>query len=124
MNPILKKLQYKGQTPVLVLRAPEEFAKTAGELGTVHTAAKGRYAFALAFAKSLADADAVAKAMAKALEPDAVFWMAYPKGTSKRYKGSDINRDIAHARMGKLGFDGVSLVAIDEDWSAMRFKRK
>ena len=60
----------------------------------------------------------------KSLEPDAIFWMAYPKGTSKRYKGADINRDTAHARMGKLGFEGVSLVAIDDDWSAMRFKRK
>src|SRR5437868_14264663 len=125
MNPVLKKLLYKGQAPVLLLRAPEEFASTAAAFGGgVHTAAMGKYGFALAFAKSLADADAISKSAAKALEDDALFWMAYPKGTSKKYKGADINRDTAHARMGKLGFVGVSLVALDDDWSAMRFKRK
>jgi len=36
---------------------------------------------------------------------------------------ADINRDTGHARMKTHGFDGVSLVALDADWSAMRFKR-
>jgi hypothetical protein len=125
MNPILKKLLFKGQGPVLLLRAPGEFGETAAAFGTpVHSSAKGAYPFVLAFAKSLSDADAIAKTVDKALASDGVFWMAYPKGTSKKYKGADINRDTGHARMGKLGFDGVSLVAIDDDWSAMRFKRK
>ena len=124
MNPVLKKLLYKGQAPVLLLRAPEEFAETGADFGAVHTAPKGKYPFVLAFAKSLADADAIAMSVGKSLEEGALFWMAYPKGTSKKYKGADINRDTGHARMGKNGFDGVSLVALDDDWSAMRFKRK
>ncbi|MEO7034832.1 MAG: hypothetical protein ABI548_13065 [Polyangiaceae bacterium] len=33
-----------------------------------------------------------------------------------------MNRDSLHALMAKHGFDGVSLVALDADWSAMRFK--
>jgi hypothetical protein len=123
MNPILKKLLFKGQSPVLLLRAPGEFDGAAFDV-PIHTSAKGSYPFVLAFAKSLADAEAIAKTAGKALAPDGIFWMAYPKGTSKKYKGADINRDTGHAKMGKLGFDGVSLVAIDDDWSAMRFKRK
>jgi len=40
------------------------------------------------------------------------------------YKGqSPINRDTGHARMKELGFEGVSLIAIDGNWSAMRFKK-
>jgi hypothetical protein len=31
MNPVLKKLLYKGHAPVLLLLAPEEFAKTAAD---------------------------------------------------------------------------------------------
>jgi hypothetical protein len=77
----------------------------------------------LAFARSIAELDAVAKTVAGALADGALFWSAYPKGTSKTYKGADINRDTGHARMKKHRFDGVSLVALDDDWSAMRFKK-
>lgn len=123
MNPVLKKLFYKGQSPVLLLAAPKEFGITAKTFdGTVHTSPKGQYDFILAFAYSLADAEKIAKTVSKALNEKGIFWMAYPKGTSKKYK-ADINRDRGHALMEKLGFTGVSLVAIDGDWSAMRYKR-
>jgi hypothetical protein len=49
-------------------------------------------------------------------------WFAYPKGTSKRYK-SELSRDSGWEVLGKLGFECVRSVAIDEDWSAARFRR-
>jgi hypothetical protein len=126
MTAVLKKLHYKGQSPVLVLGAPPEAAALAKAFGApVHAkpAAGTKYAFMLGFARSAAELDAIAKAAGRALADGALFWSAYPKGTSKRYKGADINRDSGHARMKTHGFDGVSLVALDDDWSAMRFKR-
>ena len=124
MDPILKKLMFKGQSPVLLVNAPAEFKTTAGNFGVaVDETPKGTYAFALGFVKSLAEADTLARMMRGALEEKAVFWVAYPKGTSKKYKGVDINRDTGGARIGTHGFQGVSMVAIDEDWAAIRFKR-
>lgn len=124
MNPILKKLQFKQQSPVLVLLGPPEFKDTQAAFEVpVHSAAKGKYAFVLGFAKSQAEATAHAKAAKKALlDERSLFWIAYPKGSSKKYQ-ADLNRDSLHTLMQKNGFDGVSLVALDEDWSAMRFKR-
>lgn len=49
-------------------------------------------------------------------------WFVYPKGTSKKYKNK-INRDSGWEIMGKVGFERVRLAAIDEDWSALRFRR-
>ena len=49
-------------------------------------------------------------------------WFAYPKGTSKTHK-SEINRDNGWQILGELGFEGVRGVAIDDDWSAIRFRR-
>jgi hypothetical protein len=126
MNAVLKKLLYKGQTPVLLLGAPPEAAALAKAFGApVHAkpAAGTKYGFMLGFARSAAEMDAIASAANRALADGALFWSAYPKGTSKKYKGAEINRDSGHARMKKHGFDGVSLVALDDDWSAMRFKR-
>jgi len=124
MATVLKKLLFKGQKPVLLLDVPAELALLAKELGTVHRKPNGKYGFALAFAKSMSDADTHAKTLKASIDDDALVWVAYPKGTSKKYKGADINRDTLHARMGKLGLVGVSLVALDDDWSAMRFKPK
>jgi hypothetical protein len=126
MNPVLKKLLYKGQSPVLLLGAPPEAAALAKAFGApMHSkpAAGTKYGFVLAFARSLSELDAIARTAAGALADGALFWSAYPKGTSKKYKGADINRDTGHARMKAHGFDGVSLVALDGDWSAMRFIR-
>ena len=62
------------------------------------------------------------KSIAKKANGDGMVWFAYPKGTSKKYK-SEINRDNGWQILGELGFEGVRGVAIDEDWSALRFRR-
>jgi hypothetical protein len=122
VNPVLKKLQFKGQSPVLLMGAPAEFQKTAKDFKVpLHTNPKGQYDFILGFVTSLAEGEKMAKLLKKAVREKTVIWVAYPKGTSKKYK-SDYNRDTGNALMEKQGFTGVSLVALDEDWSAMRFK--
>jgi hypothetical protein len=66
--------------------------------------------------------DALAPTLALKVEGDAIVWFAYPKGTSKRYK-SQIGRDNGWNVLGHEGFEPVRMVAIDEDWSAKRFRR-
>jgi hypothetical protein len=123
-DPVLKKLLWKRQSPVLLLHAPPEFAPIAAKLSpSIQRRASARYAFVLAFAKSLAELAAIVAAISGGLADDALLWLAYPKGTSKRYPRTDIQRDSLHARMAEHGYRGVTLVAIDADWSAMRFKR-
>lgn len=47
--------------------------------------------------------------------------MAYPKKSSKRY-ASDLSRDESWQPLGDLGMEPVRQVAIDPDWSAVRFR--
>jgi hypothetical protein len=49
------------------------------------------------------------------------FWVAYPKGSSKKY--TDLNRDILSAELKKYGLESIRLIAINDTWSAMRFKK-
>jgi hypothetical protein len=51
-----------------------------------------------------------------------VIWFAYPKASSKRYR-CEFNRDTGWAAVRAVGFDTVRQVAIDGDWSALRFRR-
>jgi hypothetical protein len=66
--------------------------------------------------------DAWAKAIGRKAAGDAIVWLAYPKKSSKKYT-SEFNRDSGWPSMGAAGFEPVRMVAIDEDWSALRFRR-
>ena len=126
MTDVFKKLNFKGQDPVLVLAAPEAFEKElkamSGE-AAVHRGPKPgtRYGFILAFAPMKADLLKAAAGILRVLGEDAVLWFAYPKQTSKRYS-SDLNRDLCAAALKPLGLRPVRQIAIDDDWSALRFK--
>lgn len=52
-----------------------------------------------------------------------LLWLCYPKGTAKIK--TDLNRDVLRETVAaRHGLEGVSLVAIDDTWSAMRFRSR
>jgi hypothetical protein len=126
MSAIFKKMNLKDQTEIVVLNAPESFKPELASLKGVNVLCDLKSAkaitFALAFVTKQAEVDKLAAAIVKRAQGDALVWFAYPKGTSKRYK-CEFNRDNGWAKLGELGFEGVRMVAIDEDWSALRFRR-
>ena len=58
---------------------------------------------------------------AKLLPPKGMLWVTYHKGTS-RIK-TDINRDTINAYAHSIGLEGVAMISIDGDWSALRLKK-
>ncbi len=54
------------------------------------------------------------------LSPKVILWITYLKGTSKIE--TDINRDIIAQYAATLGLQAVAIVAIDQDWAALRVK--
>ena len=127
MQSTFEKLNLKDQTRIVVLNAPGSFEPELDALHGVEVLRDARdlieLGFSLAFVTKPAEVETLAKMIAKKAKGDAVVWFAYPKGTSKKYK-SELNRDSGGWRvLGQLGFEPVRQVAIDEDWSATRFRR-
>ena len=120
------KLNLKDQKQILVLNSPESFEPELKTLRGVTVQRDLKSAaeleFCLAFVTKQKEVDTLGKAIAKKAQGDAVVWFAYPKGSSKKYK-SEINRDAGWQVLGDAGFEPVRMVAIDEDWSAVRFRR-
>lgn len=126
MESIFGKLNLKDQKEILVLDAPRSFE---GELGTLSSVRILRninrikkIEFALVFATTQARVDELSEQLAGRAQGDAILWFAYPKGTSKKYR-CDFNRDSGWTVLRGHGFDSVRMVAIDEDWSALRFRK-
>jgi len=127
MTPLFKKLNFKQQKEILILNHPAEFEKELKDMKD-YTIVKTNIGdskeieFVMTFVKTKADIDKITPTIHKKLKGDGIVWFAYPKGTSKKYK-VEINRDNGWDVLMKLGFEGVRAVAIDNDWSALRFRR-
>jgi hypothetical protein len=123
---IFHKLNLKDQKEILVLNAPQSFAPALRTLRRVQVARRitglKELTFALTFVTRRSQLERLAKQLTGRASGDAVLWFAYPKGSSKRYR-CEFNRDHGWQSLLDAGFDSVRQVAIDEDWSALRFRR-
>lgn len=122
MNEVLKKLKLATQNPVLILNSPEEYKPVMQDIeAELHTEIQGKYKFIQLFAKNIEEAEKYIGSCIEALDGDGFLWLCYPKGTSKKYK-SDLNRDNTFKVTEPYGFLGVTLVSVDNDWSAFRLR--
>ncbi|HEX2048189.1 MAG TPA: hypothetical protein VHF27_10510, partial [Acidimicrobiales bacterium] len=125
MDPLLEKLNHRPGTAVTVLGAPPEVEPLL-ETWSAETEVKRRLSqeegFVLAFVPTAAELAEVAPEVGRALADDGVLWVAYPKKSSKRYR-SDLSRDGGWQPLGDLGMEPVRQVAVDADWSALRFRK-
>jgi hypothetical protein len=126
MSSLFAKLNLKSQPQILVVAAPPSFEPELDALQDVKIvrdpAALASIKFALVFVTRQSDLDTLSQEAAKHSTGDPILWFAYPKASSRRY-ACDFNRDSGWDVLRGLGFDSVRQVAIDEDWSALRFRR-
>ncbi|MFO0905981.1 MAG: hypothetical protein U0939_23440 [Pirellulales bacterium] len=126
MTPLFKKLNLGHIESILVLNAPSSFEAEISQLVGItvfrRAASDTKLSFAIGFAVTQAECDLVSSIVATATEGDSIVWIAYPKGASKKYK-CEFNRDDGWTVLGAAGFEPVRQVAIDADWSALRFRR-
>ncbi len=114
--PLGKKLGLKAGQRAVILGAPEGY-----ERRLEGAKASGKGEVVLVFARDSRALAGLAKKAAAALADGGALWVAYPKKTSGI--ATDLSRDAGWDALKKEGWEGVSLVAVDERWSAMRFKR-
>jgi hypothetical protein len=77
--------------------------------------------YAVVFVTQQHEIDRLAPQIVEKLEGDALVWFCYPKKSSKNYT-CNFNRDTGWQVMGSLNLEPVRMVAIDKDWSALRFR--
>lgn len=121
MTPLAKKLHVRPGMTLCVLDAPAGHQLELGSLEGVTRvkAPRGELDVLLVFVTRRAQLDKRLPALRAAMSATSALWICYPKANGL---GTDLNRDILRLGLAEKGLTGVSQVAIDDVWSALRFK--
>ncbi|PTX22583.1 bacteriocin resistance YdeI/OmpD-like protein [Pontibacter mucosus] len=120
-----KKLQLKKEHAILLLMAPEDVAQALQQEGYTFIRADeapsvGSYGAVLLFVQQASELEQLAPQAVALLQPEGLLWVAYPKKSSGIK--TDLTRDNGWQVMGSMQYEPVRQVAVDEVWSALRFR--
>ena len=125
INALAKKLQVKSGKRWLLFNAPANYLASLEPLpegATVSYEANGNFDGVQLFVKNNTELAENLKVIIPILHSDTILWIIYPK------KSSGIKTDLemmsSWDEPAKYGLGGVSAAAIDETWTALRFKPK
>ncbi|MHA2042843.1 MAG: DUF3052 family protein [Candidatus Thorarchaeota archaeon] len=122
-KPIPKKLLIKENYIVLLLNEPNGYRDLLIDLPDgveIVSSSPQPVDFVHLFVRDKAELEALLEKTNSYVKEDGLFWLSYPKGTSKIE--TDINRDSIWDYSKTLGIRPVSMISIDDTWSAMRMK--
>ena len=126
MSLIFDKLNIKNAREIVVLDAPSSFEAELASLAGVKIRRDlqgiDSLNFALAFVTTKAGLQAQTSVLSAKAAGDATLWFAYPKRSSKKYR-CEFDRDHGWEGLREAGYESVRMVAIDADWSALRFRK-
>lgn len=118
---VIAKLKIKSDQPFTILNLPGECRHLFEEAEFTATV-KDTASQLLLFAVDSANLAQSLSLIAEKIAPDAGVWVAFPKKSSGLK--TDLSRDNGWDALHGLGYAPVSLIAIDDTWSALRFKQK
>jgi hypothetical protein len=114
------KLQLKADRTLAVLNAKPALDRAIGV--PERRAPPAKADVIVLFVANRAELEAKLPNLLQKLRASSILWVAYPKLTSAL--AADLNRDVIRGCAPLFGLDTVSQIAIDDDWSALRLKRK
>ena len=131
-SPMAKKLRLAEHHQVAVLNAPDGYVDLLRPgPSSIDTQLQAQVAYD-AVQLYVRDADELRRlgaAAIRALKPGALLWITYPKG-GQANGDTDLpatpwwmRRDVLGDITSERGYKPVAFVAVDADWTALRFKR-
>jgi hypothetical protein len=123
ISPLAKKLLIKPGKHWLLFNAPANYLSLLEPLPeetTVSFEAKGAFDGIQLFVKNSTELVKSLKLVIPVLKPESIFWVIYPKKSSGIE--SDLEMMSSWDELAKYGLGGVAAAAVDQTWTALRFK--
>lgn len=119
-SPLAKKMKLKAGLKAAVINAPENYVDELRHDTAMSPTLKGKFDWIQIFVRSKAELDGLAPRAAKALRPESMLWISFPKGSSKIQ--TDLTRDKGWESLQALDLKWITLVSVNETWSAFALR--
>jgi hypothetical protein len=117
---IAKKMKLKSGLKAAVINAPENYVDALKHDTALSPTLNGKFDWIQIFVRTKAELEALAPKAAKALKPESMLWISFPKGSSRIQ--TDLTRDKGWEGVQQLDLKWINLVSVDETWSAFALR--
>jgi hypothetical protein len=118
-NPLAKKLKLKPGLRAALIDSPAGYAQSLTPLpegASLSEKLEGQFDWIQVFTRNQAELKAALPVILKALGPQSLLWITFPKGSSKIQ--TDLTRDQGWEPVQAAELKWINLVSVDETWSA------
>jgi hypothetical protein len=119
-SPLAKKMKLKAGLKAAVINAPENYMDELRHDTATSPTLNGKFDWIQIFVRNKAELDELAPKAAKALRPESLLWISFPKGASKIQ--TDLTRDKGWEGIRDLDLKWINLVSVNEAWSAFSLR--
>jgi hypothetical protein len=117
---LAKKMKLKPNLKAAVINAPENYVDTLKHDTALSPTLNGKFDWIQIFVRNKAELETLAPKAARALRPESMLWISFPKGSSKIQ--TDLTRDRGWESLLALDLKWLTLVSINETWSAFALR--
>ena len=117
---LAKKLKLKPDVKAAVINAPENYVDELRHNTALSPTLRGKFDWIQIFVRNKSELEALAPKAAKALRSESILWISFPKGTSKIQ--TDLTRDQGWESLQALDLKWITLVSVNETWSAFALR--
>ena len=119
-SPLAKKMKLKPNLKAAVINAPENYVDTLKHDTALSPTLNGKFDWIQIFVRNKEELEALVPKAARALRPESMLWISFPKGSSKIQ--TDLTRDKGWEILQTLDLKWVNLVSVNETWSAFALR--
>ena len=117
---LAKKMKLKPNLKAAVINAPENYVDTLKHDTALSPTLNGKFDWIQIFVRNKTELEKLSPKAAKALRPESMLWISFPKGTSKIQ--TDLTRDKGWEILQKLDLKWINLVSVNDTWSAFALR--
>jgi hypothetical protein len=117
---LAKKMKLKPNSKAAVINAPENYVDTLKHDTALSPTLNGKFDWIQIFVRNKAELETLAPKAARALRPESMLWISFPKGSSKIQ--TDLTRDKGWESLQALDLKWITLVSVNETWSAFALR--
>lgn len=117
---LAKKMKLKPNLKAAVINAPENYVDTLKHDTALSPTLNGKFDWIQIFVRNKAELETLAPKAARALRPESMLCISFPKGSSKIQ--TDLTRDKGWESLLALDLKWLTLVSVNETWSAFALR--